>query len=181
MTVRAGNTAQVCVPPAATRLGITTLIERFAVACRAGCPASVDWIVKLAVPDAVGVPAIRPVVGFSTRPAGSAPAVFAHVYGAFPPAAPSVTVYAVPTVAPGNDDVVSWSTDVTLIERFAVAFWVGSPASVAWTVKLDAPLAVGVPEITPVDASIESPGGNEPALSDHEYGPVPPVPATGAE
>ena len=49
--------------------------------------ASVTWMVKLTVPAAVGVPVIRPVVGFSVRPAGSVPADTANVSGAAPPVA----------------------------------------------------------------------------------------------
>ena len=41
------------------------------------------------------------------------------------------------------------------------------------TVKVDVPVAVGVPLITPsVDS--DSPAGNEPDATDHEYGGVPP-------
>lgn len=48
-------------------------------------------------------------------------------------------------------------------------------ASVTFTVKLLVPVAVGVPEITPVLAASDRPDGNEPELIDHVYGDVPPL------
>jgi hypothetical protein len=43
--------------------------------------------------------------------------------------------------------------------------------SLAVIVKVDAPLAVGVLEISAVDASSVKPGGSDPALTDHVLGP----------
>jgi hypothetical protein len=43
-------------------------------------------------------------------------------------------------------------------------------------VKLDVPVAVGVPEITPVAVRV-SPAGSVPLAIDQEYGGVPPVAA----
>jgi hypothetical protein len=47
-------------------------------------------------------------------------------------------------------------------------------------VKLYVPATSGVPEITPVEAFSDRPGGNDPPLTDHEYGGTPPaaLPAT---
>ena len=84
-------------------------------------------------------------------------------------------------VASGNDVVVSWSTVATEIDKSLVAMRVGIPVSVACTVKFDVPALVGVPEMTPVDASIVSPSGNEPALTDQAYAGAPPVASTGTE
>lgn len=42
--------------------------------------------VKLAVPAAVGVPLISPVVSFSVRPSGRAPPLMLHVMGSVPSA-----------------------------------------------------------------------------------------------
>ncbi len=56
--------------------------------------------VKLKVPPAVGVPLSTP-AGDRVRPAGSAPAVTAKPYGATPPAAVIVWLYAAATVAFG--------------------------------------------------------------------------------
>ena len=51
---------------------------------------SVALMVKLAVPPAVGVPVIAPVVLFSERPSGSEPAETVYVYGDVPPLAETV-------------------------------------------------------------------------------------------
>jgi len=48
-------------------------------------------------------------------------------------------------------------------------------ASVTCTVNDAAPAAVGVPEITPVDAARLNPAGNAPALTLQLYGVVPPL------
>ena len=48
-------------------------------------------------------------------------------------------------------------------------------ASVTLTVKLLVPVAVGVPEITPVLAANDRPAGNEPELIDQVSGAVPPL------
>ena len=53
------------------------------------------------------------------------------------------------------------------------------PESVAVIVKAVEPAAVGVPEITPVAASSERPGGKSP-ITENVYGGVPPVPVTWA-
>jgi hypothetical protein len=52
-----------------------TTIERATDLVCAGLPASVTVAVKAAVPVAVGVPEIRPVVVLRVSPAGRAPAV----------------------------------------------------------------------------------------------------------
>ena len=48
-----------------------------------------------------------------------------------------------------------------------VALAFGFSESVTITVKLYVPGVVGVPEITPEDAAMVSPGGKEPTLIDH--------------
>jgi hypothetical protein len=50
----------------------------------------------------------------------------------------------------------------------------GEELSAAWTVKLYHPAVVGVPEITPVVETIESPGGRVPNTIDQVYGEAPP-------
>jgi hypothetical protein len=47
--------------------------------------------------------------------------------------------------------------------------------SVTLTVKLYVAAVVGVPEMTPVDALSDNPGGRAPADIDHVYGSVPPI------
>jgi hypothetical protein len=54
--------------------------------------------------------------------------------------------------------------------------WALAPsASVTATPKLVLPVLVGVPEITPVEASRLSPAGREPEVTAQEYGATPPV------
>jgi hypothetical protein len=54
--------------------------------------------------------------------------------------------------------------------------WAMAPcASVTVTPKLVLPAVVGVPEITPVEASRLSPAGREPEVIAQEYGVMPPV------
>jgi hypothetical protein len=48
-------------------------------------------------------------------------------------------------------------------------------------VKFETPVAVGVPEITPVPAVSASPAGSAPLAIDHVYGGVPPLAARVAE
>ena len=50
--------------------------------------------------------------------------------------------------------------------------------ALTWTVKFEVPVAVGVPEITPVLAVSVSPGGSAPLAIDHVYGGVPPLAAS---
>ena len=53
--------------------------------------------------------------------------------------------------------------------------------SVTWTVKLELPEAVGVPEITPVSLLSDRPVGSEPLTIDQVYGGVPPLTANVVE
>src|SRR5262245_39777977 len=69
-------------------------------------------------------------------------------------------------------------TAFTVMPRALGALW--APA-VTWTVKFEVPVAVGVPEITPVPAASVSPAGSVPLASDHVYGGVPPVAVSVAE
>ena len=58
----------------------------------------------------------------------------------------------------------------------ALASWPGDvPVSLTVMVKLNVPLAVGVPEISPVEAFSVNPAGSDPALTDHVLGPAPPA------
>src|SRR5262245_33627715 len=52
------------------------------------------------------------------------------------------------------------------------------PLAVTWTVKLTVPVAVGVPEITPVPALSVRPAGRLPLASAQVYGGTPPVAAS---
>ena len=88
-----------------------------------------------------------------------------------PPVAVTVPLYDAPTVPDGSDVVVMASVPDCPAPiarfRFAVAVWkVGLVESVTVMVKFAVPVAlwVGVPEIVPVIALIESPVGNPVAL-----------------
>ena len=149
---------------------------------------SVAVIVKFATPAVVGVPVIAPVVVFSDSPVGNAPAVTAKVDAPVPPVALTVWLYAVPTVAVGND------AGLTVIVAFTTTEYacdvVTPTVSVAVIVKLNVPAADVVPVIAPVAAfsvdvtgmapgrrynlPIDNPVGNEPADTLYVGAPVPP-------
>ena len=138
--------------------------------------ASVTCAVNDIVPAAIGVPEITPVDATRLNPAGSVPALTLQLYGVVPPLACSVVEYVVPTVAPGSDVVVTvgdCGAAATAILNTLVA--VLFAASFTCTVNDTVPDVVGVPEITPVDATRLNPGGNEPELIDQVYGVVPPL------
>ena len=56
----------------------------------------------------------------------------------------------------------------TVIDKLAVAVLAGLLESVAWTVKLEVPVTVGVPVIAPDEALRLSPVGSEPLISEQE-------------
>jgi hypothetical protein len=64
--------------------------------------ASLACIVKVSLPDVVGVPVIVPVGALSERPPGRTPLMMLYVYGETPPDAVMVWEYATPTVAVGR-------------------------------------------------------------------------------
>jgi hypothetical protein len=71
-------------------------------------------------------------------------------------------------VPEGNVEVVSVRVFAAIAIVSATDFvWAGLPLSLTVTVKLDVPLAVGVPEIAPVEAARLSPVGSVPELVDH--------------
>src|SRR5271155_2437830 len=103
--------------------------------------ASLTSTVNDEFPDAVGVPEIKPVAAVRLKPAGSAPAVILQVYGIVPPLAASVAEYALLTVPPGRDVVVTeggCATAAAIVKpKDCVAVcWVGEVESVTITVKL---------------------------------------------
>jgi hypothetical protein len=90
------------------------------------------------------------------------------VYGAVPPLAWRVCEYAVPTVTTGSVGILivnALGATTTLIAADVARF--GLLLSLTVVVKLEVPLTLGVPEITPVDESRLSPAGKLPALIDH--------------
>jgi hypothetical protein len=56
---------------------------------------------------------------------------------------------------------------VTTIAVLADVVWAGLLLSFTAAMKVEVPLAVGVPEITPVDSARVSPAGNAPEAIDH--------------
>lgn len=133
---------------------------------------------KLYVPATVGVPEIRPVAGASDKLVGNAPDDTVHVeYGLVPPVTANVCAYAAVNVPSDNEAVLTTGAGLTTMDN-DLATVVTLFASVAVTVKLNVPVAVGVPEITPVVAASDKPPGNAPDAMVHDaYGLVPPVAA----
>ena len=74
---------------------------------------------------------------------------------------PSLRMY---QVVPGP---VGCCAAATVIEVAADGVWAGLLLSLTVALKLDVPLAVGVPEITPVVAARLSPAGRLPEVIDH--------------
>src|SRR5512133_91011 len=68
---------------------------------------------------------------------------------------------------------VSVSTEATVTVNAFSAFRPAASATCA--VKRNDPAAEGVPDNRPVAASSATPGGKEPALTDHRYGAAPPA------
>src|SRR4029077_11793371 len=110
--------------------------------------------------------------------AGSEPLETDHVYGGDPPVAFSGCEYARPTVPAGNEVVVMLKGGALIVnDNTAVAD--RDALSVTFTVKLDEPTAVGVPDIVPPERI--NPAGSEPLETDHVYGGDPPVAFSGCE
>ena len=138
--------------------------------------ASFTCTVNDTVPDVVGVPEITPVDATRLNPVGNEPELIDQVYGVVPPLACSVLEYVVLTVPPDNDVVVTVGGCAAAATAILKAFVpVLFAASVTCTVNDVVAAVVGVPEITPVDATRLNPAGNEPELIDQVYGVVPPL------
>src|SRR5450756_332006 len=130
-------------------------------------------MVKEKEPVAVGVPVMAPVAVLSERPVGSAPAVTAKVYGAVPPEAETVWLYAVVTEPSGRvaGETVIVGQAITIVYAWLPAQRLTSAAVI---VKLKVPDVVGVPVIAPVEALRESPVGSAPVVMLYTYGETPP-------
>jgi len=77
---------------------------------RAGEPASLTVkVTERLLTGAAGVPEIAPVAAASDKPAGSAPPLTDHSYGAVPPEAANFALYALPTRPAGSEVVVMLS------------------------------------------------------------------------
>ncbi len=115
---------------------------------------------------------IAPVAGSTVRPGGTVPSV-ENVYGPRPPIAFTpvfsgalTSFFAVSPVSGGvlPTSVWTWSGASTKSESCFVAF---APLAFAWTVNVNVPLWVGVPEMTPFAPSV-SPAGSAPPASVHD-------------
>ena len=142
--------------------------------CAEPAAESLAWTVKLKTPAACGLPLINP-PALSDTPPGNDPADTVHEYGADPPEAASVCEYADPAVPDGKGDAVKIVTGVGANPIVNENAFCAEPdaESLAWTVKLNVPGACGIPLISPPALS-DSPPGNDPATTFHEYGAVPP-------
>jgi hypothetical protein len=111
-------------------------------------------------PAVVGVPVTVPVLVFRLSPAGKVPLVMAYLLALL---ATTPSLYAVLTrievlsvesvkeAAGASETAIDKSTDISEPDPF-----------VAVTLKLEVPVAVGVPDIAPVEVLRVMPAGNEP-------------------
>ncbi len=83
-------------------------------------------------------------------------------------------VFSVPDTRVAFSVSVGVAAFATTMERATDLVCAGLPASVTVAVKLKVPVAVGVPEMTPVAGARLSPAGRLP-VRDHVYGVVPPL------
>ena len=127
----------------------------------------VAFTVKLEVPVGVDVPDISPAAE-SVKPVGKLPLSNDHVIGAVPVAA-SCALYTVPVKPLGSEVVVIIGGAFTTMDNAFVSL---PTLLVAFTVKLNAPAAVGVPDIMPAAESVK-PAGKLPLANDHVIGVVP--------
>ena len=73
-----------------------------------------------------------------------------------------------PSVPEANaDDVIASTAGAIVIDAATDFTCAGLPLSLTVAVKLNAPLAVGIPEITPLPAFSANPAGRLPELIDH--------------
>lgn len=138
--------------------GAMTMVSLAPTFC-AGLPESVTFTLTVELPAIVGVPlTVQPV---SASPAGSAP-VMEQEYGAAPPVAVMVELYATPTAPLGNVFVRASARGWMTIVSTALTLCAGFPESVTFTVMVELPAVVGVPLTRhPVR---ESPAGKVPAV-----------------
>lgn len=118
---------------------------------------------------AVGIPVMAPGDGFKDNPAGSVPLLSNHEYGAVPPLAAMVELYAVPTWPLGRD-VVRISSGIGTMVRTSVIIFADGGFSESLTLKVNWEefAAVGIPATVPVDAFKDNPDGSVPLVRAHE-------------
>jgi hypothetical protein len=118
---------------------------------------------------AAGVPLKTP-AELNVTPEGNAP--ISLKVGAGKPVAVTVNVPLAPTVNVALPTLVIAGAWSTFMVRLAVAVWGGVAESVAVTVKVKAPLCVGIPERTPDELKL-IPGGSPPEVTAQVTDPVP--------
>jgi len=128
----------------------------------------------------VGVPEIVPVVAANVRPAGNLPVGIDQVNAGVPPVVATVSAYATPTVPLLSVDVVIVRVAGAIVTVYDCdAFSTGDEESETWTVNVDFPVPVGVPETVPLLRL--KPAGNVPEETVHVYGVLPPETEIGDE
>ena len=109
-----------------------------------------------------------PVDAAKLSPAGRLPALIDQAYGDVPPFACSTVEYCELTVPEGRLEVViARPTGAMLIDSVTDFVCAGLSESATEAVKFAVPVAVGVPEIRPVDVFRLSPAGMLPETKDH--------------
>ena len=138
----------------------------------AGLLLSVTRMVKFEVPVAVGVPVMfDPLID---NPAGSDPDAMDQVYGVSPPDAASGCDYDNPCVPAGSELVLIAMGVLICTEKSFSLTW---DCTVTRIRKLNVPATVGVPPITPLDAS-DNPLGKDPETTlQTRWPPGPPLDA----
>ena len=112
---------------------------------------------RIEVPATVGFPERAPFVA-SFRPGGSEPVTTDQVSAPLPPLAFSVVlVMALPGV-PFGSEVVRTVIGAIVMVNWRVAMFFGTLPSATWTVKVEVPAAVGVPDRAPGGAELETGG-----------------------
>jgi hypothetical protein len=125
---------------------------------------------------------MTPLDALRVKPVGRLPDDTVHAYGVVPPVASKLAEYDAPTVPPDKLDVeIERACVAAAIAILSDAVAVLPAASATFTVKVEVPDVVGVPEIAPDEAFKLSPAGSDPLLKLQEYGVVPPLACNIAE
>src|SRR6267143_6999953 len=151
--------------------GGATVIDIVCKSLTGGVEESVTFATKVKVPTDVVVPLTVPSLA-RLRPVGSEPPKKLNVKGAVPVRTVMSWLYATPGLAVGRTGftVTGCTTAKT---KVCVALRGGVLLSVTCTVKVEAPIAVAVPDSSP-DALRVMPVGGVPEVSDQTRLPTPP-------
>jgi hypothetical protein len=132
---------------------------------------SVAFIVKLYVPDALGVPLITPLEVFSAKPAGSDP-LAANVIGGVPPDVCTVWLYVFVMTGAGSDAVTMESAPAVTVTVLLSVMPLPPAESCISKMNVYVPGVVGVPlnvHVEPAAVDVvgltDNPGGSAPLSS----------------